>query len=159
MMNLYKILSELNINYEEYEHDAVYTCDEVAALNLEMKGAHTKNLFLRDDKGKRHFLVVAPAEKEIVLKSLSDIIGAKRLGFASPERLKKYLGVVPGAVSPLAIINDLEKEVELYLDSSLKEEGEIQCHPLVNTKTIVISISDLKVFAKTTGHEAKFIFI
>ena len=151
MSKLYNTLLDLNINYEKYEHDAVYTVDEAAALKVDMKGVHTKNLFLRDNKGKRHFLVVVPAEKEIALKSLSDCIGAKRLGFASSERLKIFLGVDPGAVSPLAIINDIKKKVEICFDRA------IQCHPLVNTETIVISMSDIKVLAKTTGHEIKFI--
>ena len=157
MTKLYNTLLDLNINYEKYEHDAVYTVDEAAALKVDMKGVHTKNLFLRDNKGRRHFLIVAPAEKEVALQSLSDCIGAKRLGFASPERLKKFLGVDPGAVSPLAIINDIEKNVEICFDSSLENEDAIQCHPLVNTETIVISMSDIKVLAKATGHEIKFI--
>ena len=156
MTEIYDTLSNLHINYEKYEHDAVYTVDEAAALKVNMRGVHTKNLFLRDNKGKRHFLIVAPAEKEIALKAISDRIGAKRLGFASQERLKKYLGIDPGAVSPLAIINDLKNEVELYFDSSLQDK-EIQCHPLVNTETIVISMSNIKIFAQKTGHEILFV--
>lgn len=155
MTSIYDTLSDLNLQYEEYEHDAVYTVDEAAALKVDMKGIHTKNLFLRDNKGKRHFLVVAPADKKIELKAISECIGAKRLGFASPERLKKHLGIEPGAVSPLAIINDSEKMVELYFDSSLKN-AEIQCHPLVNTKTMIISMPDIQTLATSTGHEIHF---
>ena len=99
-MNLYNLLSELNIEFEEYEHDAVYTVEEAAALKVDMKGVHTKNLFLRDNKGRKHFLVVAPADKTLALKELSKTIGTKRLGFASPERLQEHLGIEPGAVSP-----------------------------------------------------------
>jgi len=157
MENLYNILSDLNIRYDTYEHDPVYTCDEVKSLTVNIKGVHTKNLFLRDDKGRRHFLVVAPAEKPIALKDVSERIGAKRLGFASPDRLKTYLGVDPGAVSPLAIINDSEKKVEVYFDSSFKGEMNIQCHPLVNTATIIISMTDIQTIATSTGHEINFI--
>lgn len=159
MTHLYNTLSDLNISYDMYEHDAVFTCDEVAALNVNMKGVHTKSLFLRDDKGKRHFLVVLPAEKKIALNELSERIGAKRLGFASTERLNKYLCVEPGSVSPLAIINDAGKKVELYVDEAFKDEREIQCHPLVNTATIVLSMNDIQLFAKATGHDIHFITV
>jgi Ala-tRNA(Pro) deacylase len=156
-MDIYNLLSELNIDFEEYEHDAVYTVEEAAALKVDMRGVHTKNLFLRDNKGKRHFLVVAPADKTLALKELSKSIGARRLGFASPERLKKYLGIEPGAVSPLAIINDSENMVELYFDNTLRDEAEIQCHPLDNTKTMIISMAGIQKLAASTGRETMFL--
>ena len=128
MENLYSILSDLNIRYDTYEHDPVHTCDEVKSLAVNIKGVHTKNLFLRDDKSRRHFLVVAPAEKSIALKDVSKRIGAKRLGFASPDRLGTYLGVDPGAVSPL-----------------------------VNTATIIMSMTDIQAIATSTAHAINFI--
>ena len=157
MTKLFSLLSDLNINYDSYKHDPVYTCDEVKSLPVKIKGIHTKNLFLRDDKGRRHFLVVLPADKSIALKDLSERIGAKRLGFASPDRLKKFLGIEPGAVSPLAIVNDLEKKVEVFFDASFKDEMNIQCHPLVNTATIILAMSDIEAVAASTGHEINFI--
>ena len=111
-------LDALNIEYKEITHDAVYTIEEMDALGKDyFEGAKIcKNLFVRDQKGKRHFLVVLPEEKRAPLDVIATKIGSTRLSFASNERLMKYLKLTPGAVTPLSVINDEENAVEVILD-------------------------------------------
>jgi Ala-tRNA(Pro) deacylase len=110
---------------------------------------------LRDHKGRRHFLVIVPAEKRVHIKALHAVIGSSRLSFGSANRLKKYLGVDPGAVTIFALMNDSDHEVELILDQSLWKQDAFQFHPLVNTSTLVISRTNLMRFLALTGHEVK----
>ena len=102
-MDLYSFLADHNIDYERYDHPPVYTCDDVKLGVPPLPAARTKNLFARDKKGLRHFLIVVSDEKMIDLKSLSSLLETGRLSLASPERLKKYLGSDPGAVLSLLI--------------------------------------------------------
>jgi Ala-tRNA(Pro) deacylase len=152
MVDLYYILAEHHIEYERYDHPAVYTVEDVRRFVPPLPAAKTKNLFLRDHKGKRHFLVIVPAEKRVHIKALHAVIGSSRLSFGSANRLKKYLGVDPGAVAIFALINDPDHEVELILDESLWEHETFQFHPLVNTSTLVMSRTNLKRFLAITGH-------
>ena len=140
------------MSYERFDHPAVYTVSEAKKLSPEMDGASTKNLFLRDKKGIRHFLVVVPQDKQVDLKELSSILEASRLSFASPDRLKKYLGIEPGSVSILALLNDPEKTVEVFVDNELWNAEIILCHPLVNTSTLAITRDGIKQFLEKTGH-------
>jgi Ala-tRNA(Pro) deacylase len=153
MVDLYQILAEHRIEYERYDHPAVYTVEDVRRLVPPLPAVKTKNLFLRDHKGKRHFLVIVPAEKRVHIKALHAVIGSSRLSFGSANRLKKYLGVDPGAVTIFALINDPGHAVELILDESLWAHETFQFHPLVNTSTLVISRANLKRFLAITGHE------
>lgn len=156
MTNIYDYLQEHKIEYVKYEHPAVFTCEEAEKLCPEMPGESIKNLFLRDDKGKRHFLVVVGKDKIVDLKKLQGILGVSRLSFGSPERLEKYLGVTPGSVTILALINDPDHSVELIIDAEL--EGKVlQCHPLINTATLVIQPTDLKNFLASTGHKVDYL--
>ena len=148
-------LKDHGITFERFDHPAVFTCEESERLEMEIPGARTKNLFLRDDKGKRHFLVSIPHEKKLDLKAFGAMVGAKSIGFASPERLKKYLGVDPGSVTILGLVNDHEKEVEVWIDEDLWRAEKIGCHPLVNTATLVIPHEGLETFLKSTGHTAQ----
>lgn len=95
MVDLYQILSEHQIEYERYDHPAVYTVEDVKRLVPPLPAAKTKNLFLRDHKGKRHFLVIVPADKRVDIKALNTLVGSSRLSFGSADRLKKFLGVEP----------------------------------------------------------------
>lgn len=156
MTNIYDYLKEHKIEYEKYEHPAVFTCEEAEKLCPEMPGESIKNLFLRDDKGKRHFLVVVGKDKSVDLKKLQAILGVSRLSFGSPERLEKYLGVTPGSVTLLALINDPDHSVELIIDAELDGKA-LQCHPLINTATLVIEPTDLRKFLASTGHEPRII--
>ena len=155
MVDLYKILAVNDIEYERYDHPAVYTVEDVKRLVPPLPAAKTKNLFLRDHKGRRHFLVIVPAEKRVHIKALHTVVGSSRLSFGSTNRLKKYLGVDPGAVTIFALVNDSNHEVELILDKALWKEEAFQFHPLVNTSTLVISRTNLMRFLAITGHKAE----
>lgn len=153
MSDFYQFLAEHKIEYERHDHPAVYTVEESDRLVPPLPGAKTKNLFLRDKKGTRHFLVVVPAQKRVNIKALPEVVGSSRLSFGSAQRLKKYLGVEPGAVTLLAIFNDPDHAVEVCIDKDLWESEAFNFHPLVNTATLVISRKDLERFIEATGHE------
>ena len=159
MPDLYKLLDENQIAFERHDHPAVFTVADVERLVPPLPAVKTKNLFLRDKKGKRHFLVVVPAHKRVNIKSLPGVVGADRLSFGSADRLKKYLAVDPGAVTLFAVINDPDHAVEVIIDEPLWDEDAFQFHPLVNTATLVISKDNLKRFLDVDGHEVKFLSI
>jgi Ala-tRNA(Pro) deacylase len=152
LIGIYEFLTRHDIAYQRQDHPAVFTCEEALRLVPPLPGAKTKNLFLRDRKGRRHFLVVVGYEKAVDLKALTKVLGVSKLGFASAERLQRYLGVDPGAVSMLGVLNDTQAEVELIVDRELWKAEAFQCHPLVNTSTLVISRKDLQRFFEATGH-------
>jgi Ala-tRNA(Pro) deacylase len=145
-------LQNLNIEYRRAEHPAVYTVAEARRLVPELPGLATKNLFLRDRRGTRHFLVVLPEDARADLSELASRLQTDKLSFASPERRAKYLGVVPGAVSVLSIINDSNHAVEVWLAPECRQAERLLCHPLVNTTTLSIAISDLVRFFASTRH-------
>ena len=124
-----------------------------------LPGAKTKNLFLRDKKGARHFLVTVRHDLAVDLNVLGTALNAGRLGFASPERLQKHLGITPGSVSLLALINDQSGAVEFIIDRALWEADAVQAHPLVNTATMVLVHGDLERFVAATGHTPRVIDI
>lgn len=154
-------LDALNIEYKEITHDAVYTIEEMDALGKDyFEGAKIcKNLFVRDQKGKRHFLVVLPEEKRAPLDVIATKIGSTRLSFASNERLMKYLKLTPGAVTPLSVINDEENAVEVILDEELKNEVKVGVHPCVNTATVLLSMNDVEKYISSCGNKIKYIKI
>lgn len=158
-MDIYQFLAEHNIEYERHDHPPVFTCEEANRLVPPLPAAKTKNLFIRDKKGQRHFLVVVGYEKVVDLKALSSVLGVNKLSLASPERLKRYLGVDPGAVTILGIANDLNKEVEVIVDEALWDSKAFRCHPLVNTSTLVISRENIKRFLDITGHRLQVLNI
>ncbi len=154
---VYEHLDKLGISYERKEHPPVYTVEEAERYWKDIKGAHCKNLFIRNDKGSQHFLVVAEQNKKIDLKKLSARIGAGRLSFASANRLEKYLGLETGAVSPFGLINDTENEVKVLLDIGLKKSEFINFHPNVNTATVTIAFKDFEKFLSEGGYKPKYI--
>ncbi len=157
MQEFYDFLEANYVAYDRHDHPAVFTVEESDRLVPKLPGAKTKNLFLRDHKGKRHFLVMVPSDKQVNLKGLTGEIGIKRIGFASPQRLQKYLDLEPGAVSPMAVYNDKGHDVEVFFDQALWDSDAFQFHPLVNTSTIVITRENMERFLKATGHEYKII--
>lgn len=153
-----KKLKDLNINYKMVEHTPVYTIEDMDALGDIFSNAKIcKNLFLRDQKGKRHFLIVVPEEKRVPLSELPSKIGSTKLSFASEERLMKYLKLTPGAVTPLAVTNDEENAVEVFLDEELKKEKLLGVHPCDNTATILITVQDLEKYINSCNNKYKYI--
>lgn len=145
-------LAELGIASETVEHEAVFTVAESDRLERELPGGHTKNLFLKDAKG-RLFLVVAEAHTEVDLKSLHKRVGAARFSFGKPDLLMEVLGVSPGSVTALSVINDDQKRVSVVVDRRLMGYERINCHPLVNTATTSLARDDLFRFMRACGHE------
>ena len=156
-MDLDQFLIERRISLPRHEHPAVMTVEESERLVPPLLGAKTKNLFLRDKKGLRHLLVTVPSTLAVDLNRLGEVLGVGRLGFASAERLSKHLGITPGSVSLLALLNDTAKKVEFVIDRTLWEADAVQAHPLVNTATMIIAHADLERFLAATGHPPKVI--
>jgi Ala-tRNA(Pro) deacylase len=154
-MNLFAYLHQHGINYERHDHPPVYTVEEAKRLVPALPGAKTKNLFLRDKKGERHILVVVPHEKSVDLKAFASVLEVKKLALASPERLKQHLDLEPGAVSILGIVNDRHRAVEVVVDTAVWDQDTWQCHPLVNTSTVLITRVDVERLLEITGHTAR----
>ena len=148
---LFARLDALGIARHTVEHPPVFTVEEAKALRGNLPGHHIKNLFLRNKK-EEMWLVVALEDRAIDLKRLGEALGAGRLSFGSPDRLRRQLGVEPGSVTPFALVNDETRAVRLALDRGLMEGGPINAHPLVNTMTTAIAIADLLRLFETTGH-------
>jgi Ala-tRNA(Pro) deacylase len=143
---VYAVLEGLAVPYTRYEHPPVYTVEEAEEHWTHITGAHCKNLFLRNKKGNRHYLVILEASKVADLKSLNKILGEDRLSFASAERLMKYLGLETGAVSVFGLINDTGHHVHVVIDEDLKKSVAVNFHPNVNSATIGISFPDFEKF-------------
>lgn len=143
---VYDALDKMKIKYEAVEHEPVYTMEDMDRLGLTKKGTLCKNLFLRDSKGKRHFLVTADENTKIDLKTLGRQLGAGNLSFASEERLEKYLGLKQGSVTPFGLMNDTDHAVEFFIDKSLSRCKSLGIHPLENTATVFLSYKDLDKF-------------
>lgn len=146
-------LVDQGLTFERIDHDAVFTVAESQGLRGTLPGLHTKNLFLKDKKG-RLFLVSARENARIDLKRLHETIGASgRLSFCSAETLMEKLGVTPGSVTAFAVINDREGEVTMVLDRNLATGEPVNFHPLINTATLRIGHEDMLAFLRGTGHD------
>ena len=150
-------LRALDIRYELFEHPAVNTGDEAAVHWKAIPGAAVKNLFLRNKKGDRHYLVILAIEKQADLRQLVKVIGDDRLSFGSPERLQKYLGVTPGSVSPLGLIHDSGRVVRVIVDSDLRTAERLIFHPNDNTASVTISGADFQRFLADRGNSVRWI--
>lgn len=148
---LFACLEQLGIAQRTVEHPPVFTVEEAKALRGDLAGHHVKNLFLRNKK-EEMWLVVALEDRAIDLKRLGEALGAGRLSFGSAERLRRHLGVEPGSVTPLALINDADGMVRLALDRGLADGSPVNVHPLVNTMTTAMAAPDLLRFFAATGH-------
>ena len=153
---LFDRLAELGIDHKTVEHEAVFTVEQAKQHRGALPGHHIKNLFLRNKK-EEMWLVVALEDRAIDLKRLGEMLGAGRLSFGSPERLRTYLGVEPGSVTPFSVINDTPHKVSLVLDSGLRDGGPINAHPLTNTMTSAIALPDLLRFFEATGHAPRWL--
>ena len=149
--DLFARLAALDIATTTISHPPAYTVEDGNAYTGHLPGVHIKNLFLCDAK-KKMWLVVAPADRHIDLKTLPDKIGAGRLSFGSADRLLRVLGVTPGSVTPFTAINDPDCSVQIILDDWMMQQALVNAHPLVNTMTTTIGTADLLRFLTACGH-------
>ena len=154
---VYDALARLGIPYDVYEHPPVFTVEEALVQWASIDAAHCKNLFLRNKKGTRHYLVVALHTTPVDLRTLAARVGDDRLSFGSADRLARYLGLTPGSVSPFGLLNDTAHHVRVIVDASLRQASRIGVHPNVNTATIVLSERDLERFLDWTGNPVQFL--
>ena len=149
---LFTRLNELDLAHDTVEHEALYTVEQSRALRGDLPGAHIKNLFLRDKK-RRMWLVTVLESREMDLKALRHRIGAQgNLSFGNAELLMQHLGVIPGAVTPFAVINDRDGDVTMVLDKALTEIDPVNAHPLRNDRTTAIAPGALMKFLEAENH-------
>ena len=144
-------LAELGIATTTHRHAAMRTVEDSKAIRGDLPGGHCKSLFLKDKKS-QVWLVVAQEDRQIDLKNLHKRIGSGRLSFAKPELMWELLGVIPGAVTPFALINDVDHQVNVVLDAAMLQLELLNYHPLHNEATTAISANDLKRFITAMGH-------
>ena len=145
-------LRELRIAYERHEHPPVATVDAALEHWSGIDATHCKNLFLRNQKGSRHYLVILEHRKQADLRKVADQIGDGKLSFASPERLMTHLGLTPGSVSPFGLINDAAHSVRVVVDRDLKSARRLSFHPNINTVTFVVGAADFARFLESCGN-------
>ena len=150
-------LRALGLVFERFEHPPIATVEEAKRYWAGIDATHCKNLFLRNQKGDRHYLLIALHTKRVDLRAAANHIGDGKLSFASPERLMKYLGVTPGSVSPFGLIHDRERHVRVFLDSGLQAASRVSFHPNDNTVTLTITFADFERFLAACGNPARYI--
>jgi Ala-tRNA(Pro) deacylase len=149
---LFRRLDALGIRHATHHHPPLRTVADAVRLRGNLPGGHCKSLFLKDRKAGL-WLVVVLEDRRLDLKALADRLAAPRFSFASPELLLQVLGVIPGSVTPFALINDAERRVRTVLDAAMLEFDPLNYHPLVNTATTAISPGDLQRFIADCGHK------
>jgi len=154
---LYRLFERLAIQFEYHEHPPLATIEDARIHWKDYNSGRCKNIFFRNHKGDKHYLVILEHLRQLNIKDLEKRLKQGKLTFASDQRLKKYLGVEPGSVSPFGIINDTEKHVHLFIDEKLKEFDRLAFHPNINTASLVISKSDFLKFLEYTGNTFEFI--
>ena len=150
-------LNDRNIPYDLYEHPPVPTVEEALPYWKDIDSAHCKNLFFRNHKGNRHFLVILDHRRQLNIKDLEQKLKQGKISFASPKRMERYLGLGAGSVSAFGIINDHENHVHLFIDEALKSSKRISFHPNENNATLVISFASFLRFLESSGNSYEFI--
>jgi Ala-tRNA(Pro) deacylase len=145
-------LEALGIEAATTHHPPVFTVEEAQEHTRHLPGGHCKNLILKDKKD-RLWLVTCLDEQRVDLNRLSKLLGAARFSFGKAELLREALGVTPGSVTPLAIVNDRDQRVTHVLDAKLLAHELVNCHPLENDATTTLTSADLLRFVRSTGHE------
>jgi Ala-tRNA(Pro) deacylase len=154
---LYQLLEKLSIEFEYHEHPPLATIEDAKIHWVNYNSGRCKNIFFRNHKGDRHYLVILEHLRQLNIKDLEKRLKQGKLTFASDQRLKKYLGVEPGSVSPFGLINDPEKHVHLFIDKKLNEFDRLTFHPNINTASLVISKPDFIKFLQYVGNSYEFI--
>ena len=152
-------LDALGIASTRHDHPPVATVEEAVRHWADIQATHCKNLFLRNQKGDRHYLVIVEHAKRVDLRRLAEQIGDGKLSFASPERLKTYLGLTPGSVSPFGLINDSSRAVRVVIEGDLKAATRLSFHPNINTVTLTIAGADFTRFLEACGNIAQYVSV
>ncbi len=154
---VHRALDDLGISFERFAHPPVFTVEQALEHWSGIDAMHCKNLFLRNKKGDRHYLVVAEHATPIDIASVAARVGDAKLSFASPERLLAHLGLTPGAVSPFGLLNDRDKAVHVVLDRRLRDAVRVGFHPNVNTATLVLTMSGFERFLAACGNPVSWL--
>lgn len=157
--SLVQIFRSLDIKFDEITHPAVFTCEEANRYLADVPGVRTKNLFLTTKTKNQYFLITTTEEGKVNLKDLAGVLGYGKLSFADASELKNLLGILPGSVSLLAIINDKDNKVKIYIDQEIWDGTLIHCHPLINSKTWLICPKELEKIFEYTGHSLNLISV
>ena len=151
------MLSKLDIKYELYEHPPVPTVEDALPYWDKIDATHCKNLFFRNHKGNRHYLVILKHNRKLNIRDLEQRLKQGKISFASPQRMERYLGLSGGSVSVFGLINDEENHVHLFLDDGLKSAEKISFHPNENNATVVISDQSFIKFLDWSKNSYEFI--
>jgi Ala-tRNA(Pro) deacylase len=154
---LYDLLEKLNIRFSYYEHPPIATIEDAKIYWRDFNSGRCKNIFFRNHKGNRHYLVILEHLRNLDIRDLEKRLRQGKLTFASEKRLMKYLGVKPGSVSPFGLINDRENHVHLFIDEKLKLFDHLAFHPNLNTASLVLLTSDFVRFLEDTGNSFEFL--
>lgn len=154
---LYEVLGKLEISFEYHEHPPLNTIEDAIVHWKDYNSGRCKNIFFRNHKGNRHYLVILEHLRQLDIHDLEKRLRQGKLTFASDKRLMKYLGVEPGSVSPFGLINDTENHIHLFIDEQLNDFERLAFHPNVNTASLVISKSDFIRFLEFTGNTWEFL--
>lgn len=154
---VYRLLEESDVPHEKIEHPAVFNMADLNQLHLPHPEADAKNLFVRDDKKRNYYLITVHGEKRVDLKAFRQTHHTRPLSFAAPEELQEKLGLAPGAVTPLGLLNDETRQIPLFLDSDFAPEGRLICvHPNENTATVLLQARDLVALLEKAGHPVEW---
>lgn len=154
---LYETLDKLGIAFEYHEHPPAPTIEEAMKYWKDLDATHCKNIFFRNHKGNRHYLVILEHTRAIDIHDLEKRLKQGKLSFASPERMERYLGLKPGSVTPFGLIHDKEHHVHVFFDENLLKSKTISFHPLINTASLIISFHDFIKFIDQTGNSYEFL--
>ena len=154
---VYEALDALGIPYDSYEHPPVFTSEDVEAHWRGIPATPVKNLFLRNKKGNREYLVIVGVEKRVDLQQLVKVIGDDRLSFGSPERLMQTLALTPGSVSPFGLLHAASGDVQVIIDTDLREAERLIFHPNINTASVTIAFGDLEKFLASRANRVRYL--
>lgn len=152
MEELLKLLANLSIPFRQFNHQAVFTCEQSEQLPTPIPGAHTKQLLMKGKRTGKMILAIVMHDKRVDTKALAKEYGDQSFSFASPELLMQLLCVTPGSVTPFGLIHDKEKKIEVIVDEDAWNVGRFRFHPMVNTATLVIDTPAFEKFLGHTGH-------
>lgn len=150
-------LDQQDIPFEVYEHPPVPTVEDALPYWQSIDSAHCKNLFFRNHKGNRHYLVIFDHRRKLNIRDLEQRLKQGKISFASPKRMERYLGLSGGSVSAFGILNDQEHHVHLFIDEHLRQAKRISFHPNENTATFVITFASFIKFLESCGNSYEFI--